>query len=163
MLTGYSISICRSLAIFFTFSFFMLAFGTRSHAMGPTARIHNPQANNNIMHGSTEAISGDFLNARSRDPQDPNKWIVNYPKVRIELWFQAAQGGVPYRKGSTEVSVTFPDNTTTVGAWSGSLTCTQLGTYVNGYYIRAFGLDPTNAGHPGTEDEIPINITRDNP
>ena len=131
-------------------------------------KITTPNNSGNLVTGATFAILGNNSGARyhpeiSTDPNAPAppKWIVNCPKILLELDYTATpndgDNGVTYLINSTTVPMTFPDDESPKGTFDGSLTASQQGGRPGPYQIFALGLDKFN-NQTQSSDEIQVAI-----
>lgn len=114
-------------------------------------RITAPTAFSNINSGANFSVLGNCPGARYKVGME---WKVKYPNVLRENYFEI---GTPYLLGSSTAAMTFPNATTTTGAWQTALTAQQMGTFINGYYIEATALDEFNE-RTGNRDELPYYV-----
>ena len=122
-------------------------------------RITIPSDGTYIIDGATFAVLGNVRVARVREG---NGWRVIHPEVLLEMYYKQNLQSPPYLISSDAPGTTFPYDTSTTGKFNGSLTATQVGSFVAGYYIEATALDEESE-RSAVSTEISVFVTPSDP
>ncbi len=145
------------LAIAFLFSQNAAFGGTSPPAYDSSLTITYPGNGVNLTTGATFNVLGNVIPARRRNVDD-TAWVVILPRVLCEIFFTQDEATF-YLMNSSTTSVSFPSDISANGVFDGTLTATQQGNFIDGYYVDATALDQFN-NVTNVVDTVAVAITK---